>query len=782
LLLILAALSLAATFVTPLWRIDLQAPQYPEGIGIRIWTHTITGAGEYDLKKINQLNHYIGMKAIQPDSIRELDVMPWVVGALMISGILIAALGRRWLLYAWTGLFGVTALAGLVDFWRWEYDYGHNLNPEAAIKIPGMSYQPPLIGSRDILNFTAHSWPAIGGIAAFAAFGFAIAAVINEWHARRRASPAPVTPTDAKRAGARTAAPVVLCSVSLLSWGCSPGPEPIVYGQDQGAYCRMTITDERYGAELVMRTGKVLKFDSIECLAGYFLERADTPNIHSIWVTAFNDPPTLVRVQDAFFLESRDLRSPMSRNLTAFGAGITRNAVRNSFFGQILTWDDVLDRVRSNDVAAAPTAFDIVTRHQSADEPSPNATLRVSPDGPIRTITEAVARAESGSRIIVGPGTYREPPIVIDKAVEIVGEMDPVLDGENDHQIMIITADGVTVRGLVFRDVGTSYVEDRSAIRVENASACRIERNRLENTFFGIYLARTHDCVIVDNVLHAGRERETASGNGIHVWNSRNVHIRGNEVRGHRDGIYFEFVEESRVEENLSEGNLRYGLHFMFSDSCHYVKNTFRANGAGVAVMYAKNVEMQDNVFELNWGTAAFGLLLKDIRDSRIEGNVFRGNSVAMWAEGSNRVHIEGNLFAENGWAVKIMANSLDNIFTHNDFVGNTFDVATNSRQSYSSFRENWWDAYRGYDLDRDGYGDVPFRPVRLFALVVEHNEPSLVLLRSLLVSVLDAAERVLPVLTPETLSDDRPLMHPASSLAGPAKGNAAVATAGRTK
>ncbi|MEJ2502287.1 MAG: nitrous oxide reductase family maturation protein NosD, partial [Gemmatimonadota bacterium] len=357
------------------------------------------------------------------------------------------------------------------------------------------------------------------------------------------------------------------------------------------------------------------------------------------------------------------------------------------------------------------------------------------------------------------PGRYREPTVVVDRPVEIVGMGDPVLDGEGARQLMVITADDVTVRGLVFEDVGTSYVEDRAAIRVEEARGCRIEGNRFEDAFFGIYLASAADCVVADNVLRARNTRETASGNGIHLWYSKNVEIRGNEIRGHRDGIYFEFVEESEIRGNLSEGNLRYGLHFMFSDDCRYLDNVFRRNGAGVAVMYTDGVEMRGNRFERNWGTAAFGLLLKDISDSRIVDNVFLGNSVGVYAEGSTRVEVRKNVFEANGWAVRIMANSLDNVFTANDFIANTFDVSTNSRRSYSEFTGNYWDAYRGYDLDRDGVGDVPFRPVRLFSLMVERNEPSLVLLRSLLVTTLDTAERVFPSLTPETLVDERPLM-----------------------
>jgi copper chaperone NosL len=138
----------------------------------------VQGATDTDLENINNLNHYIGMKRIDPDAIPELRFMPWVVGALVLAGLGAAAAGRKRILYAWTGAFVVFAVAGLADFWRWEYDYGHNLAPSAIIKIPGMSYQPPLIGAKQLLNFQAVSLPAAGGILAAAALLLGLLAVV----------------------------------------------------------------------------------------------------------------------------------------------------------------------------------------------------------------------------------------------------------------------------------------------------------------------------------------------------------------------------------------------------------------------------------------------------------------------------------------------------------------------------------------------------------------------------------------------------------------------------
>ena len=386
-------------------------------------------------------------------------------------------------------------------------------------------------------------------------------------------------------------------------------------------------------------------------------------------------------------------------------------------------------------------------------------TLDVSPNGTFRTLAAAVAAARSGDRIVIRDGTYHGPTAVVDKQLTIEGQGHPVLDGENTRGLIVIKADDVTVRGLTLRNVGTSFVEDRAALRVDNAHGCLIDDNHIENGFFGIYLANVTDCRVTHNTLRATGQRETESGNGIHLWTSRRITIAGNTITGHRDGIYFEFVHESDIRDNLSTENLRYGMHFMYSDDCRYTNNIFRKNGSGVAVMFTKHVEMVGNRFEDNWGPAAYGLLLKEISDSRLESNRFLHNTTGLLADGANRLVAIHNEFVNNGWAVKLDASTLDGRFEHNDFLGNSFDVASNSRSPTTTFAGNYWDGYRGYDLDRNGVGDVPHRPVRLFSLLVEHHQPALILMRSAFADLLDGAERIIPSLTPETLVDSTPAM-----------------------
>jgi nitrous oxidase accessory protein len=383
----------------------------------------------------------------------------------------------------------------------------------------------------------------------------------------------------------------------------------------------------------------------------------------------------------------------------------------------------------------------------------------VSPDGGVASITAALDLAEDGDRIVVRAGVYREPTITVEKSVELIGEGWPVLDGEGSREIMVIYANDVIISGLLFRNVGRSMIEDRAALRVAGAAECRIEGNIFEEAFFGVYLQKAGRCTVAGNLMSARGSTESTSGNGVHVYSSRDVTVRDNRITGFRDGIYLEFSRGAVVERNRSKSNVRYGLHFMYSDSSAYRSNHFADNNAGVAVMYSHHVEMVGNEFLRNRGSGSYGLLLKEVYDARLAENRFAENSVALLADGAGRIIVDRNEFRRNGWAIKLMASTTDGRFTRNNFLGNSFDVSTNSRQNSNTFEGNFWEEYGGYDLDRDGVGDVPHRPVRLFSLVVEENAPAMIVLRSLFVALLDRAERVVPALTPATLLDTAPSM-----------------------
>jgi nitrous oxidase accessory protein len=596
----LSALLLAAAFVMPVWRIDLVAPQYPEGLGMLIRIDTITGIKPADLNNINGLNHYIGMKAIVPSAIPVLKVMPIALAALVVIGLAVALYGRRWAAWSWIGLVAAGGTAAMVEFWRWSYDYGHNLSPDAIIKVPGMTYQPPLIGTKQLLNFTAASWPDAGAIAAGIAFLIAIVALLYRPRGKRE--------------------------------------------------------------------------------------------------------------------KTRDTR-PL-----AAAAGI------------------VLVLVMSPRATAAQ-----------------GDTVVVTTKGP--SLVEALRSVKTGGVVLIRPGHYWVREVTVQRPVTIVGDGFPVLDAGGKGEVLRIVSNDVTVQGIAATGTGVSYTQDRAAIRITGVGNCSIRGNRFENNLYGIYLAKVTSCEVAGNVLRARGKTEATSGNGIHLWSSREIRIHDNKVYGFRDGIYFEFVHDTRVSRNISEGNLRYGLHFMYSDDCEYIGNTFRNNGAGVAVMYTKRVHMVANRFEKNWGSSAYGLLLKEIADSRIEHNVFEENTTGLYADGADRIRATGNDFNRNGWAVRVGGSTLNGLFTANNFVDNTFDVTTNSQDPSTKFEGNYWNSYKGYDLDHNGIGDVPHAPVRLFAVIVERSPQAIVLMRSALVSILDMAERAMPSLTPALFVDPKPAM-----------------------
>ncbi len=377
------------------------------------------------------------------------------------------------------------------------------------------------------------------------------------------------------------------------------------------------------------------------------------------------------------------------------------------------------------------------------------------------SITSAIAAANNGDTVLVSSGKYFEKNLIISKSIVLKGIDHPVLDGENKYENISIKSNDVVVDGFLLQHTGVSSLVDYAAIKIYNSRNVSVINNIINDAFFGIYSQYGTHCLIKNNLLTAVAKEEQQSGNGIHCWKSDSMQIIANTISGHRDGIYFEFVTNSVIWRNNSFKNLRYGLHFMFSNDDAYITNIFENNGAGVAVMFSKGVKMFNNYFKENWGDASYGILLKEINDSYIENNHFEKNTSAIFAEGANRIVIKKNVFRNNGWAFKIQASCTDITLENNNFLGNTFDVGTNGSLVLNYFNNNYWDKYEGYDLNRDRIGDVPYRPVSMYSMIIEKNPPAMVLFHSLIVSLMDKSEKVIPSLTPENLKDEHPLMKP---------------------
>lgn len=325
-LLILSGLALIAVLFVPLWKIDLQAPQYPEGLALLIYPNNL--GGNVDI--INGLNHYIGMKTLHTKDFIEFTILPYIIGVFAVFFLITAFVGRRRIMNILLITFIAFGVIAMVDFWRWEYNYGHNLNPEAAIIVPGMSYQPPLIGYKQLLNFSAYSMPSIGGWIFVGVGALLLFCTVFEW--RKKIA-------IVKKHHGRVAIAALFIAGFLSS--CNVGPEPIKLGTDNCHFCKMTISDAHYGAELVTKKGRTYKFDDTYCLLSFLKTREVSREVKNIYLVDF-DSHSLKEASSLFLLKSEELKTPMGGNVAAFTNEKSRNALMEKYKGVPGKWEDMV--------------------------------------------------------------------------------------------------------------------------------------------------------------------------------------------------------------------------------------------------------------------------------------------------------------------------------------------------------------------------------------------------------------------------------------------------------
>lgn len=386
--------------------------------------------------------------------------------------------------------------------------------------------------------------------------------------------------------------------------------------------------------------------------------------------------------------------------------------------------------------------------------------ITLCPSCTINDMEKAIEIAGEGDTVLVKAGIYPCANLAIAKPVTIIGEVGAVLDGLGEGYVLKLLHDNIRVKGFKIINSGRSYTKDFASIYLFRADSFHISEVEIVNPFFGILIEKSDHGVIRNVRVHGNALKEDDGGNGIHGWHCKNLIIEQNEVSGVRDGIYLEFVDNSQILKNHAYDNVRYGLHFMFSNHDQYIDNTFERNGAGVAVMFSKFIEMRQNHFIQNWGAASYGLLLKEIYDAEVVDNEFIENTTAIFIDGTTRINYRNNLIKQNGWGMKVAGGCYTNRIFENDFISNTFDVSYNSKTNDNTFDGNYWSAYTGYDLDRNGIGDVPYRPVKLFSYIVNNTPETIVLMRSLFVDLINFSERVSPVFTPDNLIDHSPAIH----------------------
>jgi copper chaperone NosL len=324
-ILFICAVALGASLLFPLWRIDLTAPQYPEGLGLKIYPHKIGG----DVEVVNGLNHYIGMKTLHTKDFIEFTLLPYIIGFFALLFLLVALLKKRWLLYTSIVLFVLFGILAMYDFYRWEYDYGHNLDPNAAIIVPGMAYQPPLIGFKQLLNFGAYSFPDVGGYIFIIAGLLLVITAYMEWKKSK-----------VKSVNSTTA---VILSVMMMLQGCDTGPEPIAFEKDQCHFCKMIISERSFGAELVTTKGKVFKFDDTHCIASFLKSNyLNKIEIAAIYIVDYAQKEKLIPAETAFLLKGDKIRGPMGGDVAAFETEASMNTFQKQWNAVVIKWTDVI--------------------------------------------------------------------------------------------------------------------------------------------------------------------------------------------------------------------------------------------------------------------------------------------------------------------------------------------------------------------------------------------------------------------------------------------------------
>ena len=376
------------------------------------------------------------------------------------------------------------------------------------------------------------------------------------------------------------------------------------------------------------------------------------------------------------------------------------------------------------------------------------------------SIQKAIDQAEAGDSIFIKKGIYKEHNIFINKkSLHLYGEPGSIVDADHKGYGFKIEATDFSLTNLTIKNIEVSYTSDYAAVYLFKCYDFKLENITLESAFFGFLIEKSKNGIVQNNNISGIGDSEASTGNAIHLWHSKHIKVLDNEVYNMRDGIYIEFGSESVFDNNKSYSNMRYGLHFMFSNDNQFSNNIFSDNSAGVAVMFSKRIVMNNNTFRKNWGSASYGLLLKEINDSKIIHNVFEDNTIGITADGSTRMTYTENDFLNNGYAIKFIGGSYENNFKRNNFLYNNFDLSYTGGLNDNSFDNNYWSAYTGYDLDKDGYGDVPYRPVKLFSYLIGKTPESIILLRSLFIDIVNFSEKVTPVFTPKNLIDDKPLM-----------------------
>ena len=770
-LLVVAGILLLVSLLFPYWRVDLEAGIYPKGLTLELRPHRLEG----DIKEIDELNHYIGMRELESAGKLERTI---AIPSIIIAGLcllLAAFIPRKWSI--WLTLPGlVFPVIFLAELYWWLADSGLNLDPKAPLNQSIKPFIPPILGEGRIAQFNANASFQIG-------FYFALLGAVLS-----RAAFYLKRPEWLAKGLIVDASALLLISLLFPYWRVDFEARKF----PKGAILQIRPNRIEGNIREVDKLNRDIGMRDIES-AGRFERKIAVPSIVIIalclsssvfvsrkWSSWLALPALIFPIvfvgelfwwlrdsglnldpEVALYPDIEPFLPPVIGTETVKSVTAT-STLQLGFYLTILTallsiCALLLKRYRVFHPKQTVMGVALLITLSSAASTLNAATLTVDENS---SIGDTVKRATAGDTIVVKGGVHHER-FVIDKSVTLRGEDGAAIDGGGVGSVITIRAPAVVVRGLTIRNTGDRLSEGDAGIMIKKATGIIVEENRFEDALFGVQVRNAPDSIVRNNIFH-GKDLDVGRrGDLIRVWYSSGAVVEDNRVFDGRDVVIW-YSKNITVRRNEVR-NGRYGIHFMYCDDATIEDNRLIGNSVGVYLMYSYRLRLQKNWVITNRGASGYGIGQKDMYEGLIADNFVADNRAGMFMDNSTNT-FRNNLIAFNDFGMLTLPSARKNTFAKNSFVDNGEQVAIEGqgRLGTNQWTGNYWSDYSGYDADGDGVGDMPYQSVHLFEKLTEQHRALRIFTYSPSAQALDFASRLFPVFAPQPkLVDDTPRMRP---------------------
>jgi len=784
-LLIIAGMLVLVSLLFPYWRVDLKAGIYPKGLRLQIRPYRLEG----DVIEIDKLNHYIGMRKLQSAGQLERKL---AVPLILIAGLCLLALPyvpRKWSI--WLAIPAlVFPVAFVAELYWWLRDSGINLDPKAPLNHSIKPFIPEIYGEGKVGQFGANANFQIGFYMTL------LAAVLLRIGLYLR------SPKWLPKGIMIDASVLLLISLLFPYWRVDfeAGKYPrglmlqVHPHRLEGNIMEINKLNRDIGMRDLESAGKFersVAVPSIVIVALCLLMSAFIPWKWSIWLTI----PSLIFpivfvgelywwLRDSGLNLSPDVSSsqlvtpfvPLVIGKTTVESVTTTATFQIGYYFTLLVallvgvsmWAKKLQQNRL--VKMMPLLFIFIFVPLTA--PTAFASPQILNVNQSLTITEALRSAKDGDTIIVENGTYYER-LIVDKAVTLIGQNGPVIDGGGQDNVVELIAPKIVLRGFTIRNSGYLLSQGDAGIVIRTAPHIIIENNRFEDVLYGVQVRNSSNVVIRDNTFYSRDLAVPQRGDLIRVWYSDDLLIECNRVHNGRDVVIW-YSDNAMVRGNHIH-NGRYGLHFMYCDETTVEDNHLIGNSVGVYLMYSHRLKIHKNWFINNHGASGYGVGLKDVRQVTVTENFMASNRSGIFMDYASG-QFRKNLIAFNDTGIALLPSSRKNKFLSNSLIDNHQQVTVEGQGSSNNgnlWEGNYWSDYNGYDLDNDGLGDFPYQSIRLFEKLVEQHPELRLFKHSPSTQTLDFASHLFPIFAPRPrLTDFSPRMTPLiPALEAPSRG-----------